>query len=86
MVLPLYQKHLIDALRIGSRMWMDNFGKTTYHININNKIKEINEPTILTLVWHGLIKMNGNEYVLTELGISANIFSVDEGKKTLYSM
>lgn len=86
MELPLYQKHLIDALRFGSKMWMDDFGKTTYHVKINNSTKEVTEQTITSLVWRGLIKMSGNEYILTDLGMNANIFSPDDTKKTLYSI
>jgi hypothetical protein len=86
MELPLYQKHLIDALRFGSKMWMDDFGKTTYHVKINNTTKEVTEQTITSLVWRGLIKMSGNEYILTDLGMNSNIFSPDETKKTLYSI
>ena len=86
MELPLYQKHLIDALRVGCKMWMDNLGNTTYHIKINNSVRNVTEQTISSLIWRGLIKMEGSDYVLTNLGITANIFSLDDSNKTLYSL
>lgn len=86
MELPLYQMHLIDAMRLGCKIWMDDLGKTTYHIKIKNSVKEISEQTIATLVWRGLIKMSGGEYILTDLGMNSKIFSSDKDKKTLYSV
>jgi hypothetical protein len=85
MELPLYQKHLIDAMRVGSDMWLDDFGKATYHIKIKRSIKQIDEPTISSLVWRGLIRMDGSHYVLTDLGTNVVITSPDSTRKTLYS-
>lgn len=86
MELPLYQKHLIEAMRLGHKVWMDNFNKITYHIKIKDRIKLINEPTIATLLWRGLIKMNCNSIVLTDLGNKVNLVSIDNNKKTIYSI
>jgi hypothetical protein len=86
MELPLYQKHLIDAMRLGNKVWMDNFNKITYHIKIKDSIKLINEPTIATLLWRGLIKMNGNSIVLTDLGCEISLVSNNNNKKTRYSI
>lgn len=86
MELPLYQKHLIEAMRLGHNVWMDSFNKITYHIKIKKSIKEINEPTIATLLWRGLIKMSGNSIVLTDLGINVTLTSIGGDKKTLYSI
>ena len=86
MELPLYQMHLINAMRFGCKVWMDDLGKITYHIKIKNSVKDITEQTITTLVWRGLIKMSGGEYILTELGMNVKIFSSDDDKKTLYSV
>ena len=86
MELPLYQKHLIEAMRLGNKVWMDNFNKITYHIKIKDSIKLINEPTIATLLWRGLIKMNGNSIVLTDLGCEISLVSNNNNKKTRYSI
>jgi hypothetical protein len=86
MELPLYQKHLIEAMRLDNKVWMDNFNKITYHIKIKDSIKLINEPTIATLLWRGLIKMNGNSIVLTDLGCEISLVSNNNNKKTRYSI
>lgn len=86
MELPLYQKHLIEAMRLGNNVFMDNFEKLTYHIRINESFKEITQHTISTLQWRGLVKLSGNSIVLTELGLTAELTSPNEENKTLYSV
>lgn len=86
MELPLYQKHLIEAMRLGNNVFMDNFEKLTYHIRINESFKEITQHTISTLQWRGLVKLSGNSIVLTELGLTAELTSPNDENKTLYSV
>jgi hypothetical protein len=74
MELPIYQHNIIQAMRLGSKIWMDDFEKKTYHININNSTKQINEPTISTLIWRGLIRFDGQNLILTTLGQNAQIY------------
>lgn len=70
MDLPINQKQLIVAMKNGSNIWLDDFGKTTYHIKIKKAIKTINSQTISSLVWRGLIIQSHKEFVLTDVGMS----------------
>lgn len=86
MELPLYQKHLIEALRLGCKLWVDDLGKRTHHIKINNTIKNITQPTIDALKYRGLLTETGNTLVLTEYGMNGLLTCSGEDKKTLYSI
>lgn len=83
MELSLYQKQLIDTMRLGRKLWMDDLGKTTYHIKMKKSVKSITEQTISSLIWHGLIKMNGSEFILTDLGMNCEIFSTDKNNNRI---
>lgn len=86
MELPLYQKHLIEAMRSGCKIWKDVFGRTTYHIKIGRSIKNITEPTILALISHGLLTENDNYVVLSDNGINCKLQSNSKERKTLYKI
>jgi hypothetical protein len=86
MDLPLYQKHLIEAMRAGCNLWMDDLGKTSYHIRLKKAVKNVTTPTIHSLIWHGLLIESGCHLVLTELGLTGELHSSGENKRTLYSI
>lgn len=86
MEIPLYQKHIIEAIRAGCKIWMDDFGKTTYHIKIGKSIKKICEPTIETLIYRGLLKREGKNLVLTEYGTNGILTYPGKEFKTTYSI
>lgn len=86
MDLPLYQKHLIEAMRSGCKLWMDDLGNVTYHIKIRNAVKNVTSPTIEALKWRGLIKENGNDVILTDLGKNGELVTNGKEIKTLYKI
>jgi hypothetical protein len=86
MDLPLYQKHLIEAMRAGYKLWIDDLGKTTHHIKLKKAVKNVTASTIHSLIWRGLLTESGCDLVLTELGLTGVLHSPGEHKKTLYSV
>lgn len=86
MELPLYQKHLIEAIRKGRNIWIDDYGKKTYHIRIRKAVLKIDEPTIATLKYLGLILEEGKTVVLTDKGINNLLTHKGVEKKTLYKI
>ena len=56
---------IVMALRNGSKAWVDTYGVTTYHIEMDGKITPIIEPMIETLKWYGLINIVGGTIELT---------------------
>lgn len=86
MELPLYQKHLIEAIRSGCKIWMDDLGNVTYHIRLKKVIKNVTPQTIETLKYRGLIKESSNTLILTEYGMNGLLTCSGADKKTLYSI
>lgn len=69
--LPGYQKKIVEAIRNGSYIWMDNYGKKTYHIKLNKATHTIPEPHIATLIFRGFLDQE--TLVLTDFGAKVKL-------------